>query len=191
MKKILFALLCVGSLVTWSCQGPQGPVGPEGLPGPQGPQGTNVLSAVFDITGSFNANNDYRIYFDFPPAELEVFDTDAVFVYRLWETVQDPGQAPVPVYRLLPQTVFLPQGLMQYSFDHSFLDVSVFIDAQFNLSGLASQWTQNQRFRVVVLPADFAANGRQAAVDMSNYEEVKKHFNLQEKDIPTYQAKQK
>ncbi len=179
--------------------GCEGPEGPQGVPGPQGPQGpagpagqngVNVVSTVFDFEGSFNSGNEYRIYFDFPPEEVEVFETDAVLVYRLWEELEDES-GPIAVWRLLPQTILMQQGIMQYNFDHSFLDVSVFMDAQFNLSTLGAQWTQNQTFRVVIIPADFARNLRKQGVDLSNYEEVKKHYQINESQIKKFKARSK
>ncbi|TDB66912.1 collagen-like triple helix repeat-containing protein [Arundinibacter roseus] len=192
MKKILFALTLFATAFTMSCQGPAGPEGLEGLPGPRGPQGepgVNILGTVFDITGTFNTGNDYRIYFEFPADEVEVFESDAVFVYRLWETIED-GNEDIPVWRLLPQTTFLPQGALQYNFDHTFLDVSVFIDTQFNRTTLEPRWTNNQTFRVVIIPADFAANGRLGKeVDFTNYEEVQELLQLNDRSIKKYSTK--
>ncbi|WP_247234795.1 collagen-like protein [Telluribacter sp. SYSU D00476] len=196
MKKLFFSLLLSTSVLFMGCEGPEGP---QGVPGPQGPQGpagpagqngVNVVSTVFDFEGSFNSGNEYRIYFDFPPEEVEVFETDAVLVYRLWEELEDES-GPIAVWRLLPQTILMQQGIMQYNFDHSFLDVSVFMDAQFNLSTLGAQWTQNQTFRVVIIPADFARNLRKQGVDLSNYEEVKKHYQINESQIKKFKARSK
>ncbi len=148
MKKIILSLTLLVSAFVMSCQGPAGPEGLEGLPGPQGPKGdagVNILGTVFDMKGSFNTANDYRIYFEFPADKVEVFESDVVLVYRLWETVKD-GNNTVPVWRMLPQTTFLPQGALQYNFDHTFLDVSVFVDTQFNRTTLESKWTDRPDF---------------------------------------------
>jgi hypothetical protein len=188
MKNLLNAGSLVALLLLGSCQGPVGPQGipgPEGLPGPQGSAGAPVVSTVFEIDGSFTVANEYRLYFDFPPEKVEVLESDVVLVYRLWETVQE-GTQRIPVWRLLPQTVFLPQGLMQYNFDHTFLDVSIFVDAQFGLSTLATQWTQNQTFRVVIIPADFGRNLRHAAPDLSDYEAVREYYGLREEQVHKY-----
>lgn len=192
MKKvILFASIIVSAFFV-SCQGPVGPEGLEGLPGQQGPKGdpgVNILGSVFDIEGTFNTGNDYRIYFEFPTDKIEVFESDAVLVYRLWETVTVDNET-LPVWRLLPQTQFLPQGALQYNFDHTFLDVSVFIDTQFDRTTLEPRWTQNQTFRVVVLPADFAKAARMSKnIDFSDYNEVKELLQLEGRTIEKYQTK--
>lgn len=192
MKKvILFASIIVSAFFV-SCQGPVGPEGLEGLPGQQGPKGdpgVNILGSVFDIEGTFNTGNDYRIYFEFPTDKIEVFESDAVLVYRLWETVTVDNET-LPVWRLLPQTQFLPQGALQYNFDHTFLDVSVFIDTQFDRTTLEPRWTQNQTFRVVVLPADFAKAARMSKnIDFSDYNELKELLQLEGRTIEKYQTK--
>ena len=86
---ILF--LATAVLIT-SCEGPQGPPGESG---------TNILGTVFEIQGDFTADNDYLLYYQFP-GNFEVYDSDVVLVYMLWE--QTNG---LDVWRLMPQTVAL------------------------------------------------------------------------------------
>jgi hypothetical protein len=192
MKKFLLLFPIVVLTLMTGCQGPAGPQGLEGLPGPQGPKGepgVNILGTVFDVEGTFNTGNDYRIYFEFPAAKIEVFESDVVLVYRLWETVKE-GTQTIPVWRMLPQTVFLPQGALQYNFDHTFLDVSIFVDTQFNRTTLESKWTTKQTFRVVVLPADFAKSSRLGKeIDFSNYEEVSELLQLNQRTIEKYSTR--
>lgn len=194
MKKILLSLSLLASVLFVSCTGPAGSEGLEGLPGPQGPKGdpgtsTNIVGTAFDVTGTFNTGNDYRIYFEFPKDKVEVFESDAVLVYRQWETVKD-GNNTLSVWRALPQTTFLPAGALQYNFDHTFVDVSMFVDTQFDRTTLESKWTANQKFRVVIVPADFPKNGRLAKpIDYTNYEEVNELLQLDQRKIETYQAR--
>lgn len=194
MKKTLMSLSLLLTVIALSCKGPvgppgfDGPPGPQGAQGPPGPAGKETLATVFDVNGTFTTANDFRIYFEFPNDKIEVFDTDVVLVYRLWEIIKDPN-GDIPVYRPLPQTVFLPKGLMQYSFDHTFLDASMFLDTQFDRTTLEAKWTTDQTFRVVIIPADFASNGRMKAVDYNNYEEVSDLLKINERVVETYQAK--
>lgn len=192
MKKILLSLSLIASVLLVNCAGPAGPEGLEGLPGPQGPQGpagTNIVGTAFDVSGTFNTGNDYRIYFEFPKDKVEVFESDAVLVYRQWETVKDGNQT-LSVWRALPQTTFLPNGALQYNFDHTFVDVSMFVDTQFDRTTLDPKWTVNQKFRVVVVPADFPKNGRLAKpIDFNNYDEVNELLQLDQRKIETYQVK--
>lgn len=196
MKKTLMSLSLLFTVFVLSCKGPAGAPGLDGFdgaPGPQGPQGPagpagpQTLGTVFDVKDTFTTANDFRIYFTFPKDKIEVFDTDVVMVYRLWEILPDDK---IPVYRPLPQTVFLPGGAMQYSFDHTFLDASMFLDTQFDRTTLEAKWTTDQTFRVVVIPADFAKNGRLKAIDYNNYQEVSDLLQIDQRDVETYQAKQ-
>lgn len=194
MKKILLSISLLASVFLINCTGPTGREGLEGLPGPQGPKGdpgvsTNIVGTAFDVTGTFNTENDYRIYFEFPKDKVEVFESDAVLVYRQWETVQDGNQT-LSVWRALPQTTFLPNGALQYNFDHTFVDVSMFVDTQFDRTTLESKWTANQKFRVVIIPADFTKAGRLAKpTDYTNYDEVNELLQLDQRKIEAYQAK--
>lgn len=170
-----------------SCEGPVGPPGPpgfDGLDGLDGADGVNILGTVYDITGDFTAGNNYSFFsvFSEDAPELEVFETDVVLVYILWETVDDPGGgAPIDVWRLLPQTRLLDQGILQYNYDHTFLDVSIFLEADFDLATLAPGDTDNQTFRIAVLPADGLS---QARLDVSNMQAVLDYLQVEESRVP-------
>ena len=74
-------------------------------------------------------------------------------IYRL-EDVVNIGGLPTNAWSLLPQNFFLEDGnIIQYIFNHTFSDVELLIDGNFDLSTLDPGFTQNQRFRVVILPA--------------------------------------
>ena len=70
-------------------------------------------------------------------------------VYILWDTIN--GQ---DVWRLVPQTVIFDDGNdLVYNFDFTQDDVRFFLEGS-DLDNLDSVYTQNQVFRVVVVPAD-------------------------------------
>lgn len=164
------------SLTTLSCEGP---IGPEGPPGRDGLDGVNILGTVFEAQGTFSAANQYSLLFEFPNT-LEVFETDVVLVYLLWDTTQDGNGQSVDIWRLLPQTRIIDQGLLQYNFDHTFFDVSVFLETDFDPAFLLPGDTDNQVFRIAVLPAD-PLNG--SRVNLSDYEQVMQFMGATEKDI--------
>lgn len=120
--------------------------------GDRGPAGVNILGQVFEDTVSFNQENNFSalIYF---PSNVEVYEADAVLVYLLEEVVDGN----VDVWTPLPQTYFVDGfGTMIYSFNHTFLDVNVFLDGDFYLGDLSPTFTQNQTFRIAVVPSEFA-----------------------------------
>jgi len=187
MKKLSILFLPLLLFAVFACEGPVGPPGPQGQQGPKGDTGepgVNILGTVFDIEADFNSENEYSTLFTFPPDEIEVFESDVVLVYILWEVTEDSDGNPLPIWRLMPQTIFLEDGSFQYNFDHTYFDVSIFLDGVYDFSTLGSDWTQNQTFRVVVVPADFAsANGR---YDYSNYEATIQRFELDDTQVKKY-----
>lgn len=179
--------LFLGALVTLffiSCEGPQGPPGLDGFDGFDGVDGTNgqdgitVLGKVVDIEGSFAANNDYSIFYEFPQT-IEVFETDVVLVYILFDQSVDDNGELVDIWRLLPQTRILDQGLLQYNYDFTFFDVNIFLDSDFDLSTLQPGDTDNQVFRIAVLPAE-STTGK---LDTSDIRSVMAHIGVEERNI--------
>ncbi|MET1260447.1 collagen-like protein [Flagellimonas sp. DF-77] len=172
MKRIFTLLTLVASMFFISCEGPAGPPGFDGLDGLNGldgQDGVNILGTVLEIEGTFTTDNDYSIFFEFPTT-VEVFESDVVLVYILFDQVDDPdGGDPIDVWRLLPQTRILDQGLLQYNFDHTFFDVSIFLESDFDLGTLLPGDTDNQVFRIAILPAEF---GTDSGIDTSNLDEV-------------------
>lgn len=124
----------------------------KGDRGSQGPPGINILGQVFETTINFNSGNNYSVVINFPN-HVEVYESDAILVYLL----EDVANGDIDVWTPLPQTYFVENGgIMLYSFNYTFLDVNIFLDAEFPLSQLPSIFTQNQTFRIAVVPAEFA-----------------------------------
>lgn len=161
MKKLMFLLvLAVGV----ACEGPEGPIGPPG------DDGEIIASKAFEIEVDFNEANNYA-YLE--PYGFDVLSSDVTLVYALWGAENGKD-----IWRLLPQQVFFEEGLLQYNFDFTDVDVNIFLDATFPLSALGSEWTNDQVFRVVVVPADLVGRPNYA-----DYEATMKRFNLSDKDF--------
>ncbi|MEZ5107222.1 MAG: hypothetical protein R2757_22140 [Draconibacterium sp.] len=172
MKTITKALLLFAIVIATSCEGPQGP---QGLPGFDG---DSFIGSVFEIQGDFTANNSYSLFYEFP-SNFEIYDTDVVLVYILWD--QSNG---IDIWRLMPQTVVLktindsyPEtDVIQYNFDYTVNDVKIFLETTINYADLLPEETDDQIFRIVVLPADFAAK---KSVDINDYNSIIKSSELQ------------
>ena len=150
MKTIKTLVLLLTTLfVVSSCEGPMGP------PGIPGEDGDSLLGSVFEIEGDFKASNDYQLYYEFP-SNFTVYESDVVLVYILWEVVNVNGKN-TDVWRLLPQTRFIDNGFIQYNFDYTVNDVRVFLETSFDYADLLPAETQDQVFRIAVLPADFVS----------------------------------
>jgi hypothetical protein len=179
MNLKLIPLLLIVVALFQGCNGPQGPEGP------QGPQGNALVGTTFDLVDvDFNAGNQYQFGLTFANAKVNVEESDAVLVYIDWEDVNGS-----PAYRLLPQTAFLTSGILTYNFDRTNTDFSVFLDGTAPRNTLPAEYTQNQRFRVIIVPADFAPARTSAPLDYKDYNAVVKAFNIDESKIRTISAK--
>ena len=161
MKKIASILLFSITVLFMSCEGDPGP------PGPQGPSGGLIVSGAFEIEIDFNSGNNYEFV---EPYGFEVYPYDVTLVYILWETLN--GQE---IWRLLPQTAeFIDGTNLVYNYDFTQVDVRFFLDGTTNFATLGPEWTQNQVFRVVVVPADNVDG-----IDISNLNTVMQLGNIE------------
>jgi hypothetical protein len=149
------------------------------VPGRDGKDGDALLGSVFEVEGDFTPSNDWSLYYQFP-ASFEVYETDAVLVYILWDQVTDKFGKVQDVWRLLPQTVVLKEGILQYNFDYTVNDVEIFLGGTLDLRTLLPAESQDQIFRIVVLPADFAMYN---SIDVTNFDLVLKSLSMQPEAI--------
>ena len=156
MKQLLLFLALSTTFLFSSC---------EGDPGPPGPPGDDFLAQTFEFE---NVNFQYNIqdnryftdYFSFPQ-NVEVFESDAVLVYRYEETVDIGNGDTADVWTQLPQSVFYNDNtgdVYQYNFNHTFVDIQFTIEGNFDLTniGVNPDPTVNQIFRVVIVPSAYA-----------------------------------
>lgn len=163
MKKIISLLVI---LLFMACQGTQGP---QGLDGFNGEDGGLIVASGFEIALDFTIENDF---FEIEPYGFDLFPFDVTLVYILWDTTDD-GQ---DVWRLLPQNVtFNDNSTLVYNYDFTLNDVSFFLDGTTDFTTLDPEFTQNQIFRVVVVPTD---NVGRMALDYNNYHAVVKALNI-------------
>ena len=161
MKHIL-AIFCL-ALVFTACEGEQGPQGPPGYDGTDG-----EVAPAFEIEVDFNTANNFEIVQNYG---FDIVPSDVVLIYMSWEQTDNGTE----VWRLVPQTQFFDDGgILTYNYDFTDVDFRIFLEANFDLSGLDSVWTQNQFFRIVVVPADYI-NG----IDTSNLDDVIKASKIE------------
>jgi hypothetical protein len=173
--KTITKLLFLSVLVIFAaCQGEPGPPGRDGIDGKDGQDGESFLGAVFEIEGDFTLENDYSLYFEFPQTTT-VYESDIVLVYILWEQAETNDGELLDVWRLLPQTVVLDEGVLQYNYDHTFLDVQVFLEGTLDLGTLLPAESDDQVFRIVVLPADYAIS---STLDATDYDQMMKSLGV-------------
>ncbi|WP_162052615.1 hypothetical protein [Pontibacter pamirensis] len=196
MKKILqlFMVLAI-ALGHTACEGDEGPPGPagpagtagaQGPAGPQGQPGESGAARVLDFSVNFEADDDgnYSTGISFAETEnfdLTILDSDVVLVYALAGAIDDPEdpENSIIFWSPLPQTYNLEGGgTATYNYAYSRLFLLLFLQSGANLADFPGL-TDDQVFRLVVVPGDLL-NGRKAkpAVDLTNYEEVIKYYNI-------------
>jgi hypothetical protein len=160
MKKITFILAFIGMIGLQSCT----------VNEVNDQVDNDTISEVIEVTTSFSqANNFSRLVTINPP----IFASDMILVYRLHDVVNGED-----VWRLMPQTYFFPNGgELDYNFDFTRFDVSLFMDANFDMNTLPSAWTQNQTFRIVIVPGYFSGK-TSSKVDFKNYNATLKAYNI-------------
>ena len=144
-KAVLFSLLSI--VLLGSCNGPEGPIGP------QGPEGISVFSNVIEVTVDFDASNNYEVLINFP-SDWIVYEADLIMVYLSYETISD-SSGPINVWRALPQTLLTNEGLLQYNFDHTYKDIRLFMQADYDLNLTTAADRENQIFKIAVIPAQY------------------------------------
>lgn len=180
MKKLLaFVAPLAFVFALTSCQpdsaGPQGPTGAQGPQGIPGQDGGIELAKAFEIITDFAPSNEYSLV---EPYGFDVFPSDVTLVYILWDTDADGNE----LWRMLPQTAYLDNGLLTYNFDFTSSDVNIFLDGTVpNFASVPDSYLLDQTFRVVVVPAEFVGGGRQ---DFT-YENITKKYNLTEESFKT------
>lgn len=160
MKKIIIFLAILGLFTIQSCS-----TNDDGLDADN-----DTISEVFEVTTSFNSNNNFSSLVTFNPP---IFASDVVLVYHLYAVVNGED-----IWRLMPQTYYLSDGrALDFNFDFSKLSVNLFLDAD-SLATVPTSWTQNQTFRIVIIPANFST-----AVNKNNIDAVMSALKINDTDI--------
>ncbi|VVV00001.1 MULTISPECIES: collagen-like protein [Mesonia] len=156
MNKIkILAIALVVIMGLNSCEGDRGPQGPPGQ------DGMTLLGTTIDLNG-VNLDNNGEFQYVFADDGIEVFEDDAVLVYHSTDFIENPD-GDINIWKLMPQTIYYdPNGMGQvvYNFDHTFNDVLIFLQSNFDLNELSieeyNSLTKDQYFRIVVVPSAFA-----------------------------------
>lgn len=171
MKKLtVICMTLVAMFCAVSCRGPMGPEGPAGHDG----QDANVYSSTVTVRSNdwYWNNTSWRVDINYEAISADITDHGAVLVYM--EDNNTWRQIPLTFY----YNGFDDEG-NEYFYSSS-LEVSSYDN------GVSIFWTENDfydgyrpeehRFKIVVIAASVYAH--RSDVDYSNYEAVKKAFQL-------------
>ena len=178
MKRIFLLLAVIGLTSLSSCDGDTGPQGPVG---PAGPGDGDTISEVFELQNvnfQLNQNNEYTIYEELNPV---IFDSDNILIYRLSGTI-DPQ---TPIWQLIPRTLYLDEGELDYDFDFSAVDFTIYAGGTYNLA-TTPQFINNQTFRIVIIPGYFS---KMPDLDFNDYDSVIKAFNIDDSIVKVLNKK--
>lgn len=158
-------------LLTISCEGPRGQDGFDGFDGLDGQDG--IEGQVVEVDGvnfGYDAtSNIYSTIINFEDVtNFEVFEAYSVLIYRFDGTIELDDGSTADAWSQLPQNFFLPEGTLQYVFAHTFVDVELFIDGNFDLSAIDTAFTDNQSFRIVFVPSVFAESSKMDTSKITN-----------------------
>ena len=135
----------------------------------------DTIAEVFEVTRTFNTGNGYSALVDLG---LPIYSSDMILVYHLYDVVGGED-----LWRLMPQTYYLNGGgELDYNYDFTRYDVNIFLDANFPLVDLSSAWTQNQTFRIVIIPGYFS-NRTATQVDFNDYDAVIQAYGINPNNI--------
>ena len=173
MKKLSLVLGCLFTLLFIACEGPQGPPGFDGFNGRDGINGEDGIQAqIFEVDGVnltyIDSENIWETAFTFLEfTNFEVLKEDVILVYRYDGPVEFNDGAVEDSWGLIPQNFFLNEGIIQYVSSHTLRDVVVLIDGDFDLINLNENFTDNQLFRIAIIPAVGASSGKMDTSSMS------------------------
>ena len=165
MKKLALILAFVGMISLQSCT--------EDTPVVD----NDTISEVFELRNvnfGFTPADGYTIYQTFNP---QIFASDVVLIYRLSGTINSS----TPIWQQIPRTLFLPEGELDYDFDFSKEDFTIYAGGTYDLATTPT-YINNETFRIVIVPGYFSNKGSKA-IDYSDYNAVIKAYSINDSNV--------
>ena len=174
--KFITATISIFLLLT-SC-GPRGPVGPIGPEGPQGPAGPSILPTSFEFEADLLQSNGFEFFQDIP-SQIEVLESDVVLAFVFEDYIEEQD---LEVWRKLPVVEFTQNGTQLLDYDFTFVDVRIFLDANYPL-GAADEYA-GLLIRAVHVPADFLNAGKmQSTKEADTFHELESMLGVKIKSL--------
>lgn len=134
---------------------------------------------VYDlnVNFSFNTTDGWNYYQKF---NQPLLDQDYVTIFR-----QSGTSNGAIVWQQIPRTLYLAEGELDYDFDFTKFDFLIYAGGTYDLS-TTPQYLNNQKFRVVLVPAVFGGKPTNLA-DLSkmSYEEIIAKYNIDDSKVKT------
>lgn len=139
---------------------------------------TTAVNKVYELRNVnfvLNTNNGYTIYQTLNP---QISPSDVILIYRLSGTID----ASTPIWQQIPRTLYLTQGELDYDFDFSKEDFTIYAGGTYDLSTTPNYIT-NQTFRLVIIPGNASNKAASKNIDYSDFNAVEKAFHLNENEV--------
>ncbi|HCQ12399.1 hypothetical protein [Flavobacterium sp.] len=140
----------------------------------------DTIAEAFELRNvnfGFNIDEGYFIRETFSSNNIQIFASDVVLMYRLAGTIDSS----TPIWQQIPRTLYLEQGELDYDFDFSKEDFTIYAGGTYDLA-LTPTYITNETFRIVIVPA-YLSNKGASKVDFSDYNAVIKAYNIDESKI--------
>ncbi|MGL2994035.1 hypothetical protein [Flavobacterium sp. TSSA_36] len=137
----------------------------------------DTIGEVFELRNvnfDYNATDGFNIYQKLTP---QIFPSDVILIYRLTGTINGS----TPIWQSIPRTLYTAQGELDYDFDFSREDFTIYAGGNYNLA-LTPQFLNNQTFRIVIVPAAFSKN-----IKTEDYFSVVQALNVKENQVKQIQ----
>lgn len=135
--------------------------------------------AVYDLNVNFKFNATDGWFYD-QAFNNPLLDQDYVVIYR-----QAGTENGAVVWQPIPRTLYLEQGELDYDFDFTKNDFLIYAGGTYDIS-TTPQYLNNQRFRVVLVPAVFGKNANAEDIRKMSYEEVIAKYNIDDSKVGTF-----
>ncbi|EAZ95941.1 hypothetical protein FBBAL38_00940 [Flavobacteria bacterium BAL38] len=163
MKKITLLIAFIGMITLQSCT----------VNEVQDNVDNDTIAEVFELRNvNFSYNNSTGGYFIYRSLNPQIYDSDNVLIYRMSDLIDSN----TPVWQLIPRTLYLNEGELDYDFDFSREDFTIYADGTYNLS-VTPEYIFNQTFRIVIIPGYFS-NRSATQVDFNDYNAVIEAYGI-------------
>lgn len=168
MKRLTIILAVIGLITLGACSNDNNDVD------------NDTISEVFELRNvnfAYNAQDGYTIY---RPLSPQIYLDDVILIYRLSGTIDSN----TPIWQQIPKTLYLNEGELDYDFDFSKEDFTIYAGGNYDLS-LTPNYLFNQTFRIVIVPG--LLSNKMNGVDYSDYNAVIKTLKINDSKVKVLQ----
>lgn len=168
MKKITLLIAFIGMITLQSCT----------VNEVQDNVDNDTIAEVFELRNvNFSYNNSTGGYFIYRSLNPQIYASDNILIYRMSDLIDSN----TPVWQLIPRTLYLNEGELDYDFDFSREDFTIYADGTYNLS-VTPEYIFNQTFRIVIIPGYFS-NRSATQVDLNDYNAVIQAYGISPNNV--------